>query len=454
VSEVKFSASGVSEGVLYSLPTQDVSLTIEQVLVKADDLKKNIKKLKTKLKGSQTKLTKLKAADKKLGEFIKKIPDENVTYKQIKDGEKLESTQAIEDLVNLIGKTEAKLKSVEKELKDLEKKNSEREYKVKLSAKALTPYPSQNLLFSARNINNGFTHESIEIKTTAAGLLAGGTGTSRGKIDEIMVSLASAFGGIEGLKDVNDLISRESVFTLKSREIPIETDNSCKFKEFKKTIKLNLTNKDPLKKLNKELKAQKSCLKLFIGNQNDFQSQFPLCDERKKFQVHKYACTKYVKDKNNPKAPEKLDKNQFIDGLIYPRQTPLWIGVCKTDTPSSSVCKNEQLKKEISVNVINPRSLGVLKLEQGLFADNSYEFDFKNGMLTRFKSDKGNEFVSFFSMFPSMARALVSIPAEIIQLKFNLSDSEKAYYEAQTEILKQKLKYKDILDNPEQVLEE
>ena len=53
-------------------------------------------------------------------------------------------------------------------------------------------------------------------------------------------------------------------------------------------------------------------------------------------------------------------------------------------------------------------------------------------------------------MIPAAAKALVEIPAEIIQLKFDLSDKDRAYYEMQTAILKAKLEHDAISDNQEQ----
>ena len=123
------------------------------------------------------------------------------------------------------------------------------------------------------------------------------------------------------------------------------------------------------------------------------------------------------------------------------------MSLCETDFPGQN-CKTlpKTPTKYFSVDIIDPTRLGVIELQQGFFADNTYEFDFSNGLLTRYKSDKPSEIVSLLAMIPAAAKALVEVPAELIQLKFDLSDKDRAYYEMQTAILKAQIE-NDVLTN-------
>ena len=81
--------------------------------------------------------------------------------------------------------------------------------------------------------------------------------------------------------------------------------------------------------------------------------------------------------------------------------------------------------------MIDSHLLGVIPFERGYFATNEYEFEFKSGLLTRYKAVTPNELLSIFGMFPRAAKAIVSVPADIIKLKLDYSSSEESYYKAQ-----------------------
>jgi len=102
-----------------------------------------------------------------------------------------------------------------------------------------------------------------------------------------------------------------------------------------------------------------------------------------------------------------------------------------------------QYRETLHIDAINPNIIGNLPLRRGVFATNDYEFEFSNGLLTRYKSVRPNELVAALSAVPAVAKALVSIPAEIISLKVDYSSQEKAYYEAQQAVLKARLQLED-----------
>ena len=64
------------------------------------------------------------------------------------------------------------------------------------------------------------------------------------------------------------------------------------------------------------------------------------------------------------------------------------------------------------------------------FADNEVEFEFKSGLLTKYKSVTPNEFLQALRMIPAGLKALIATPAEIIQLKIDYSTKETDYNRA------------------------
>ena len=103
------------------------------------------------------------------------------------------------------------------------------------------------------------------------------------------------------------------------------------------------------------------------------------------------------------------------------------------------------VKDHLYANIVDSGSLGVIPLTKGTFADNTYEFEFSNGLLTRYKSVTPNEFVDFLSMIPEGLKALISVLAEFIQLKIDYSSKETGYYEARVAALEAQRKYQDSL---------
>jgi hypothetical protein len=296
-------------------------------------------------------------------------------------------------------------------------------------------FPDSEASLSAIVRENGFSSESIEIKTSDAGLLSGGTGTSKGNIDEIFIALAGVAGTFKA--DTSLPFQTKSTNFLQNKGAFQDSNGECKQAEFDKKFIVNPNTDDAVKDINDFFKTNQFCLKLELDNHELFKQAY------KSIEI-----ASNNKDKLDVKPPLKAEEVEYFDELVYPRQSKLDISICETDVINSdfpvlncSKSLSQGQSQTLSVNIIKSGQLGVVKLKQGYFADNSYEYDFSNGMLTRYKSDQQNEFVSFLAMFPEMAKAIVSIPAEIIQLKFNLSDKEKAYYEAQTAIYKAKLEH-------------
>ncbi|MFZ8169149.1 hypothetical protein ACO1HB_09995 [Alteromonas macleodii] len=429
-------AVSINNGVIYSLPVQDVELTIENKLVTKEKLLKEKKELVDSAGKVEGEIKALKIEKANIETFLAKLPPDKESLKKKKSDELMSATINIGVKEESLAKINKKIAEKEMEINKL-KLDPEKNYKFTATIKALEPYPDSKASLSAIIQDSSSSSETIEIKTTASGLLSGGIGNSRGNIDEIFISLAGAIGAFKGVNQIDNYPAEIMSLTTQKSTPPQVTDTEkCIQNEFKKVFRLipHSTSKSLLSEVNDYFLANKYCFKASTDNENIFNAGY--------------------------KATLDARKKTYIDGLVYPRQSTLKISLCETEKINNLApkleCKNDEsiVKDILTVSVIAPQKLGVLKMKQGFFADNSYEYEFSNGLLTRFKSDKGNEFVSFFGMFPEIAKAIVSIPAEIIQLKFDLSDKEKAYYEAQTEILKQKIKYDYYLNNPSTVYSE
>jgi hypothetical protein len=428
-------SGGITNGIIYSLPRQNIEIEIKNELMSKTKLLKELTKFNESLKKEKEELTSLETQKKSDEEFIKAIAEQSESLQKKYQDSLISTTIKIAQANKVIKATLGKITKVKADIAKLPKDDA-KQYKLTATAKALDPYPDSDATLSAIVKEGGFTSESIEIKTTNAGLLSGGTGTSKGNIDEIFIALAGVAGTFRA--DTGLPYQTKSANFLQSKGAFQDSNGECKQAEFDKKFVVNPNTDDAVKRINDFFKTNQFCLKLNLDNHELF---------KKAYKSTEIATSNINKD---------AKKVEYFDGLVYPRQSKLNISICETDAINSDnpvlICSeslSQGQSQTLSVNIINPGQLGVVKLKQGYFADNSYEYDFANGMLTPYKSDQQNEFVSFLAMFPEMAKAIVSIPAEIIQLKFDLSDKEKAYYEAQTAIYKAQLEHDYYLENPD-----
>ncbi|GLX85158.1 hypothetical protein tloyanaT_14100 [Thalassotalea loyana] len=426
----------VSAGVLYALPRQRVKITIKSELVTKEGIKQTITKRYAEVDKSKAKL--IQATKEK-----KSAEDRLAAHKNAEDiGESYEtyaSRVAIEifeakaiikvetDKISALNKQIVKLKNQLTSFPDTPAIHT-----ISMTPVAEAPHADGDAMLSAVMVDNPKTADSFEITTTDAGLLSGGSGTSKGQVDEIIVSLAKAIGAFNApttTVNKNAPIGSHSFVAAKGL---------CKHKAFNKTFVLDFKHSDaPEAEINRFFKTNKLCLKFNINNSSSFTSD--------------YSLLTYDIKAEDEAGTEDDDKGLY-DGLVYPRKSALNMSLCETINTDVQQCSPMASfpTQYFSLDIIDPSRVGVIKLDQGTFADNNYEFEFSNGLLTRFKSDKPSEIISALAMIPAAAKALVEIPAEIIQLKFDLSDKDRAYYEMQTAILKAKLEHDAISENQEQ----
>ena len=250
--------------------------------------------------------------------------------------------------------------------------------------------------------HDGTTSNELDIKTTAAGLLSGGTVSSKGEIDEIVVAAAQAIGAVAGAPGFATSKSAFNAFNEQTDEAP------CKIEEKTYHFVLDPNADDPIITLNAALAAEKLC-----------------------YVVHSVSLSQA--------KPAKTNLTGTHQGLMYRRKMQIDLSVYRNVLPGSSVTLGEPIKSYYA-EISDPHYVGMISMDKGYFADNKYEFEFKDGYLTRYAVTQPSEIVGALSMVPRALKALIEIPAEIIQLKIDYSSKEAAYEQAKAEALKSRLK--------------
>jgi hypothetical protein len=378
----------VNHGVMYAIPKQLLKFTLDRKQVTQADLAKAAKEAKDTEKIANTTAKTLKEgkiAD--LESAIKKKGDPEAIGKK-----KLELE--IEKL-NLLVLQDKVIKATAKRVvaeKNLANHTGDG-FKDTISITALDPIADANLRFVAQVENGAFSSETIELKTTPTGLLSGGSGLVKGQADEIFVALARAISSAK----VHSA-SRDAIKSLNLILAPVAGGaDPCHQVETKFEYRFDVRVDPRLVTLNKRLKEHELCTQVILATE--------LGD---KIVVYPDSAV------------------EFHGGLLYPRKIQLAFNVQQKVLKTGPWADKDTLYAE----VIDNNTLGLISLPKSYFADNEFEFEFKSGLLTKYKSVTPNEFLQALSMIPEGLKALIAIPAEIIQLKIDYSTKETDYNQA------------------------
>lgn len=389
-------------GVTYYLPTQNLQLKVERKLVTEAKLKKDLDTLIE----AKTKQAEEEKKQKIVAETIEKKLKEAKGLAKAKLELELELAK-IDLLVAKRDLTEIDRKIAEKQTEIAGYKENPVVYRDVFTLESKALQPDLDKVYVASVKKNFWTSETLELKTTPGGLLTGGSGKSEGNLDEIIVAAFQAFASVSPLKE-----GLKTAFPLEKKVSAIQPEDPCLQPEEKSYSAEFSFDSESIKNLANNMKQQGFCYRL----------SWQVADSLTKA--------------NEVQLPEKECTDGCVGGLLYPRQ--IRVGLKVTE-------HNESNYQILYADVIDRRSVAYIPLDASMFATNDYEYEFNNGLLTRYKSVTPNEFVGFFSMIPAAGKALLSIPAEILQLKIDYSSKEEGYYKAQQTLMEARLAYEEAL---------
>ena len=270
------------------------------------------------------------------------------------------------------------------------------------------PIPDIDLTFYAEMKHRKMSSDTLEI-STKNGLLDSVIGHSEDKTGEIVVSLAGSFSGfLSGFSLVPSF--RFELFRQPSLQPKRQDFEPCVAKEEAILIEqvVDPGKEGDIESLNNRLRA--GCINLTV-------------DANDKSRVERQI-----------KALEKLPENSTttdINGLIY-RQPGSLAFIIKRIKKSGSECNEDDdctVIESISPILAQGGQIGILPLPNGIFSNNKHELSFSNGMLLKSKTIQPSEVLNTVSIIPNTLKAMISVPAELLQLKVNYSTQEKKLLE-------------------------
>lgn len=289
------------------------------------------------------------------------------------------------------------------------------------------------------NLNHLVTRsDKLELKTTTAGLLSSSAAKSEDQTAQILVSLAQSVAAVAGPVPIGPITTKGSMVRPFGaiaeppviEQPPLDCGNGFKrpaaaeLKPFKfeyvfdptRNVIQAVSIKDKLSAVDLSPWAylQSSLCALGADYLFDWQSMGP----------------NVASD-----IPAEKD-NKLWEGLFYRRQLPYRLDVYKITTAEQK--SSPILSKSLYFELPNASPPELLKIKGSLFASREFGAEFTDGLLVANKEVKPSEALAVVALPYDITKALISVPAEIIQLKVNYSSKAQSLVDAQ-------IKYQDTL---------
>lgn len=288
------------------------------------------------------------------------------------------------------------------------------------------------------NLNHLVTRsDKLELKTTTAGLLSSSAAKSEDQTAQILVSLAQTVAAVAGPVPIGPITTMGLGWPLGViaeppvvEQPPLDCGNGFKrsaaaeLKPFKfeyvfdptRNVIQAVSIKDKLSpvELSPWAYLQSSLCALGADYLFDWKSMGP----------------NVASD-----IPAEKD-NKLWEGLFYRRQLPYRLDVYKITTAEQK--SSPILSKSLYFELPNASPPELLKIKGSLFASREFGAEFTDGLLVANKEVKPSEALAVVALPYDITKALISVPAEIIQLKVDYSSKAQSLVDAQ-------IKYQDTL---------
>ena len=137
-----------------------------------------------------------------------------------------------------------------------------------------------------------------------------------------------------------------------------------------------------------------------------------------------------------PFAPKK-EQTKF-DGIAYRPLAPLMLKLMAGENEADS----------LSILLPNGAPVVCLPVSRSGFVERVGSIEFQDGMIKAIALKKPSEALAFVSIPIEIGKAIVSIPAELVQIKINSENSKKDLYEAQKSRFEAKKALEDLKNPP------
>lgn len=411
----------LASGVTYYLPKREVKVTAERKLLKKEDLQKAIGTKKTELEAVNT-----------------LIKTTDATIKTANDRLKAASVQGNADAVAAINKelaiatadldiAKAKKASVETEIKIAEASlqileaapNKSCAFAYSAAIELLAPVADTRLRLVADAFHSPLRDDETKLAVNSSGLLSTANVVAADRTGDILVEIASAFASFGG-----GIGPAPAGFV--DGEPKITDEPACEKLPTKFAYRLDPASGDELNRLNSE----------FYNAGFPFRLDVPAMSTKEmyKFENNRSEIKDRQRITGKPKQGDEytypLDNAlyyQGVDGALFYR-TALPQTIVLRQCKNGTKCKTIEDTVPIDATVTMLPQVGPISyipMRSSAFVKTVDDVVFDSGMLVSWNATRPSEVLEVVRLPVKILKAVVSVPAELIKLRIDLSDQQK-----------------------------
>lgn len=408
----------LASGVTYYLPKRDLKVTAERKLLKKDDLEKVIAAKKTELETVNATIKTNEATFKTAGNRLKAPSVIGNTAAMATITEELAIATA--DLDTAKAKktaVETEIKNAEASLRILEAGPANScAFSYSAAIELLPPVADTRLRLVADAFHSPLRDDDTKLAVNNAGLFTTANVIAADRTGDILVEIASAFSGLGG--SAGDPLAFEAA---PERANPAE----CGKIPTKFAYRFDPSDPAELGKTNHELKEAGF----------PFRIQVPAMADKYTFQNARSEIVDRQRVVGKPSEGDEYKyelgnalRHQGTNGALFYRtalpQTVI-LRQCETGTDCAEDGTNTVPIEATITMLPQIGPISYIPMRSSAFVKTVDDVVFDNGMLVSWNASRPSEILEIVRLPVKILKSVVSVPAEIIKLRIDLSDQQK-----------------------------
>lgn len=408
----------LASGVTYYLPKREVKVTAERKLLKKDDLEKTIATKKTELEAITTSIKTIEATIKTAGNRLKAPSVQSNVAAAATVGEELAIATGDLDLAKA-KKTavETEIKNAEASLRILEAGPANScAFSYSAAIELLAPVADTRLRLVADAFHSPLRDDDTKLAVNNAGLFTTANVIAADRTGDILVEIASAFAGLGGGAG-NPLAFEGSPKPASPAE--------CGKLPTKFAYRLDPSDPDALTKTNDELKEAGFPFRLQVPTMAD---SYTIVDARSEIFDRQRVVGKPSSGNEHRYELGEALRHQGTNGALFYR-TALPQTIILRQCESGTDCSPDgadTVPIEATITMlpqIGP--ISYIPMRSSAFVKTVDDVVFDNGMLVSWNASRPSEILEIVRLPVKILKSVVSVPAEIVRLRIDLSDQQK-----------------------------
>ncbi|QJU57000.1 hypothetical protein HL653_03645 [Sphingomonas sp. AP4-R1] len=414
-------ADELASGVTYYLPKREIKVTAERKLLKKDDLQKAVTAKKTELETINTLIKTTDSTIKTAGDRLKAASVQGNADAVAAINKELAIATADLDIAKIKkASVEAEINIAEASIRILEAAPKDScAFSYSAAIELLTPVADTRLRLVADAFHSPLRDDDTKLAINSSGLLSTANVVAADRTGDIIVEIASAFAGVGsgGTAGPLALVGGEPKFAGKPE---------CEKLPTKFAYRLDPALGDQLSKLNNEFYTAGFPFRLDVPPMPDG-STYAVKDKDPTIRDRQRTTGK---PKTGDEYTYPIDNALYHKGmngaLFYRTALPQTIVLrqCNNGTACTSIKDTVPIDATMTMlPQVGP--ISYIPMQSSIFVKTVDDVVFDNGMLVSWNATRPSEVLEVVRLPVKILKAVVSVPAELIKLRIDLSDQQK-----------------------------